>query len=61
MEVRTFYLIVKGLDDWITDSMVKENFEAESNGERVEFVDVKAGTAVVKFACPKGILLVAAT
>ena len=58
MAVRRSYLIVKGLEDWITCDMIEDHFVAESKGERVESVaiDTTAGTAVVKFACPKGSL-----
>lgn len=56
MDVRKSYLIVKGLEDWITADLIEEHFAAEANGERVESVEmVEAGIAVVKFARPKGI------
>ena len=56
MEVWRPYLVARGLEEWIDDSMIAEHFEAEANGAKVECVEVvERGTeAKISFCNPQG-------
>ncbi len=54
VDIKLFYLTVKGLEEWMDEDMVRDHFKAEAKGEDMESVVIKDGTAVIKFARPRG-------
>ena len=55
MEVKLPYLIVYGLEDWMSDEIIEEHFQYVTQ-EKVQSVVLSddAATATVKFVDPKG-------
>jgi len=54
VDVKSFCLRVKGLEDWMDEEMVKEHFSSEAGGEAVESVELEEGIAIIRYARPKG-------
>ncbi len=48
------YLLVRGLEDWFTEEMLEEHFEAEAQGAKIKSVDVTGSEAKIVFADPQG-------
>lgn len=61
MEVYRPYLTARGqdpIDESITPDVLKQHFESEVNGAKVEYVEIKKGNvAEITFINPQGILI----
>ncbi len=55
------YLLVRGLEDWFTEEMLEEHFEAEAQGAKIESVDVTGSEAKIVFSNPQGIISMVAS